>query len=173
MLIEGIELDERPYRPRARGTAATRRSRRPQVWTVLLAAILLGAVTFGGYQAIRSLRQPQGPELATESPIPSRGASGCWPDIREVPCGPGAIAGLWYPYRVSTHCGLEQAFFDGRWWVTASRAGGLNAPPGWTDPSQLGRMRLLGASEAQFMAPGGLEATFIPADPGFEPPVCF
>ena len=168
-----------PIPSEPRRAAAMRRIRRRQVWTVLLAAVLLGGVTLGGYQAMRTLWPSQPADVVGESPgdggIPSRGASGCWPDIEEVPCGPGAIEGVWYPYRVQTHCGVRHAFFDGRWWVANPPPEGVagNAPRGWDDPSQLGRMRLIHPDEAAFMAPGGLAAEFIPARPGFEPPACF
>jgi len=161
--------------------AAVRRARRRQAMTLLVAAILVGGITLGGYQVFREVWRTPPSDVVSQpgsggGNIPSEGAKGCWPDKSEIPCGPGVTPGVWYPYRLQTHCGVREAYFDGRWWVEDSglaERSGNNAPPGWGNPDQLGHMRLVDSAEAEFSAEEGrLSARFTPAGSGFEPIDC-
>jgi hypothetical protein len=76
--------------------------------------------------------------------------------------------GTRYRVMIQTHCGVRGAYFGGRLWRAAPplRDGSDNPPRGWDNPLQVGVMRLVGARHAEFRAPGGLVARFVPAPAG-------
>lgn len=78
-----------------------------------------------------------------------------------------AQIGVDYRYELSTHCGVEHAFFDGRWWTATpklyERGAKVNPPPGWGNPMEPGTMRLVSRGEARFLGDSGNTARFKPA----------
>ena len=75
-----------------------------------------------------------------------------------------AEIGLDYRYELPTHCGVEYAYFSGRWWTAAPKlyesAARLNPPLGWGDPMEPGTMRLVAQDEALFVGDSGPDALF-------------
>lgn len=93
---------------------------------------------------------------------------------RRACAGPVAV-GVPYLYVLRTHCGIHDAYFDGRLWRARPRLsdGSGNPPPGWTNPEQLGTMRRLGPTLAVFEARHtGSLASFTPAPPGWRSVLC-
>jgi hypothetical protein len=74
------------------------------------------------------------------------------------------------PFRVYTHCGVENVRIDGRWWhakpplYNEERSG---PPSGWGDPYQDGTLTIESADRAVFEAVGQ-RVVFVPA-PDNEP----
>ncbi len=58
--------------------------------------------------------------------------------VEEPPIGPGAEIGKSYPYTLYVHCGVLDAYFDGRRWMADPMLGNYNPPPGWTDDDSRG-----------------------------------
>ncbi|GAB3850280.1 hypothetical protein [Dactylosporangium cerinum] len=61
------------------------------------------------------------------------------------------------PFELYTHCGIDEAFFDGRYYEAAEPLsdGSGNPPPGWGNPSQDGTIRVISATEARFHSDAG------------------
>jgi hypothetical protein len=74
------------------------------------------------------------------------------------------------PFELYTHCGVESARIDGRWWhakpplYNNSRS---SPPAGWGDPSQRGTLTMVSNKRALFVALGQ-RVVFVPA-PNNEP----
>ena len=52
----------------------------------------------------------------------------CLPEHTQIPCARGVEQGVGYPFNLQTHCGIEWAYFDGRYWVPKGRP---VPPPDW------------------------------------------
>ncbi|RZU72706.1 hypothetical protein EV384_1086 [Micromonospora kangleipakensis] len=61
------------------------------------------------------------------------------------------------PYRLYTHCGIDEARIDGHWYeaVDPLSDGNGNPPPGWGNPFQAGEVHLVSPTEAEFRDPAG------------------
>lgn len=95
---------------------------------------------------------------ATDAPL-------CSPRSGQRPCTDAGLA-TDYRIRISTHCGFESLYFDGRWWrIDPPQPEGRN----WI----AGTARLLDADELSFRADDGRRYAFAPAPPAFEPPPCY
>lgn len=74
----------------------------------------------------------------------------------EPPCGPGVRRGKMYPFRIYTHCGLKETWFNGERWHASPETHddrlGFN--------STGGTIELLSPDEARFRGPDGLTAIF-------------
>jgi hypothetical protein len=72
-------------------------------------------------------------------------------------------------FSVYTHCGVESAHIDGRWWhASPPLYGKVSGPPaGWDDPYQEGTLTMESADRAVFEALGQ-RVVFVPA-PDDEP----
>ncbi len=83
-----------------------------------------------------------------------------------------AKTGQPYEYRLYTHCGIEFAQFNGRYWRTEQLTdkGGGNPPRGWDNPEQRGTMTLQRDDEAVFHDDRGHEVIFRPTNE--RPPGC-
>jgi hypothetical protein len=81
-----------------------------------------------------------------------------------------AKVGIDYRYELPTHCGVEYAFFSGRWWRATPRLyegdAKVNPPPGWGNPTEPGTMRLVSRGEARFEGDSGNTARFKPGPKG-------
>ena len=74
------------------------------------------------------------------------------------------------PFTVSTHCGVESARINGRWWQAAPplyNKSRISPPAGWGDPFQKGTLTVESADRAIFEALGQ-QVVFVPA-PNNEP----
>lgn len=98
----------------------------------------------------------------------------CGPDLQQLPCGSGVVQGAPYTFQLLTHCGIEYAYFDGRYWAADPPLsdGSGNPPAGWNNPIARGTMALEGDDAAVFRADSGQEARFRPASESFRPPGC-
>ena len=98
----------------------------------------------------------------------------CGPRDSSPPCGAGALPGVEYPYELRTHCGIDDTFFDGRYWVADPplHDGSHNPPRGWGNPTQRGTIRLLPGESAEFRSGHDLVARFRVAPPSHRPVEC-
>jgi hypothetical protein len=82
--------------------------------------------------------------IEVTAPSGSSGHSGCAADTVGEPCASMEL-GTEYPYSTLTHCGLQSLIADGRTWRLSkglSDDGNGNPPPGYTDVSDDGFIRL-------------------------------
>lgn len=92
----------------------------------------------------------------------------CEPAFERPPCGAGVEQGVPYRFALLTHCGIEWAYFDGRYWVPRPRV----LPPGNWASIESGTMVLVRWDEAVFEAEAGGGARFVPAAESFRPEAC-
>lgn len=108
-----------------------------------------------------------GGEVTGAAPTPSKTAQ----SAGHNPCssytcdGPGAELNIAYPYRLSTHCGVLGARFDGRsFYVQAVDPSTVTT--GLNNPEDLGTMTRLSPHLAVFVASGGHAIQFVDSLPG-------
>ena len=92
----------------------------------------------------------------------------CEPGIPELPCAEGVEPGVPYAVTLQTHCQLEWAYFDGRYWVPSAPV----SEPGGEAAFADGVMTLASPDEAVFVADSGPEVRFRPAGADYRPPPC-
>ena len=92
----------------------------------------------------------------------------CEPGIPELPCAEGVEPGVPYAMTLQTHCQLEWAYFDGRYWVPSAPV----SEPGGEAAFADGVMTLASPDEAVFVADSGPEVRFRPAGADYRPPPC-
>lgn len=92
----------------------------------------------------------------------------CEPGIPELPCAEGVEPGVPYAMTLLTHCQLEWAYFDGRYWVPPAPVSEPGGEANFAD----GVMTLVSREEAVFVADSGPEVRFRPAPEGYRPPPC-
>jgi hypothetical protein len=92
----------------------------------------------------------------------------CGPGLEQLPCGPGVAPNEAYSFNLLTHCGIEWAYFDGRYWVPRPR---VDPPSHWAS-IEAGTMVLERRDEAVFEAEDGGGARFAPAASSYRPPTC-
>ena len=75
---------------------------------------------------------------------------------------PAAVAGRPQPYRLHTHCGIDEARVGDRYFeaVHPLSDGHGNPPPGWGNPYQQGTMTLLSPTQAVFRDRAGHQMRF-------------
>ena len=87
-----------------------------------------------------------------------------------------AEVGVSYRFQLPTHCGVEYAFFDDRWWNASTQLyenqARMDPPPGWGNPTEFGTMRLLSQDEAQFVGDSGNKAHFASRSEGSPGTTC-
>ena len=98
--------------------------------------------------------------------VPAAGSG----QLADAPKERGMQVGKKYRFTLYTHCGIEFARFDGRWWHTAPLIDRGNPPRGWGNPSQRGKLMLLDEDRAEFRGDNGKKLTFTPANE--QPPMC-
>jgi hypothetical protein len=106
--------------------------------------------------------EESGEEIADPQPLL------CEPGIPELPCAEGVQPGAPYAMTLLTHCELEWAYFDGRYWVPSATVSEPGGEASFTD----GLMTLVSADEALFVADSGAEVRFRPAPEDYRPPPC-
>jgi hypothetical protein len=92
----------------------------------------------------------------------------CAPEVKRLPCAAGVEAGREYRFNLLTHCGIEWAYLDGRYWVPRPQ---VDPPSDWA-AIEGGTIVLRGREEAVFTADEGGGARFEPAPPGYRPETC-
>ena len=91
----------------------------------------------------------------------------CSPEAKRFPCT-SAEAGVSYPFNLLTHCGIEWAYFDGRYWVPRPK---VDRPRHWAS-IESGTMVLERPDMVVFEADEGGGARFEPAPADFRPETC-
>ena len=92
----------------------------------------------------------------------------CGPEYKKLPCAGGVVQNVGYRFNLLTHCGIEWAYFGGRYWVPKPK---VDPPSHWGN-IEAGTMLLDQPSVAVFEANEGGVAHFVPAPPSYRPPPC-
>ena len=122
--------------------------------------VLLVALVLAGCSAI--------PFAAEDDADDFRVPMVCLPKHSEVPCARGVEQGVGYRFNLQTHCGIEWAYFDGRYWVPMPM---IDAPSHWAAITA-GTMVMERSGIAVFEADEGGGARFAPAPNSYRPPSC-
>jgi hypothetical protein len=92
----------------------------------------------------------------------------CLPKHEQPPCSRGVEQERAYEFNLQTHCGIEWAYFDGRFWVPKPK---VRKPGHWASITA-GAMVLERSDLATFTAADGGSARFAPAQRSFRPQPC-
>jgi hypothetical protein len=92
----------------------------------------------------------------------------CGPEHEKLPCTDGVQEGVAYRFNLLTHCGIEWAYFGGRYWVPKPR---VDTPSHWAN-IEAGTMLMEQPGVALFEADEGGGARFVPARRSYRPPTC-
>jgi len=92
----------------------------------------------------------------------------CSPEHAQLPCTDGVAVGRAYPFNLLTHCGIEWAYFDGRYWVPKPK---VDPPSDWAGIED-GTIVMERPAVAAFQAAKGGGARFVPASASYHPPTC-
>jgi hypothetical protein len=92
----------------------------------------------------------------------------CEPKHDQLPCASGVAQGVEYRFNLLTHCGVEWAYFDGRYWVPTTT---VKTPSHWA-AIEAGTLVLERPDLAVFAADEGVGARFAPASASYRPPSC-
>lgn len=92
----------------------------------------------------------------------------CGPEHKQLPCTAEVRLGTGYRFNLLTHCGIEWAHFDGRYWMPKPK---VHPPPHWAN-IEAGTMVLVRPRVALFEADDGGSARFAPAPSSYRPPTC-
>jgi hypothetical protein len=125
----------------------------------VIALLLAALFVFAG---IGLTTEESGEEIAEPFPLV------CEPGIPELPCAAGVEPGVPYAVTLQTHCQLEWAYFDGRYWVPIAPVSEPGGEANFAD----GLMTLVSPDEAVFVADAGPEVRFRPAPEDYRPPPC-
>lgn len=108
------------------------------------------------------------PPTPTRTPGPLRTDRDCGSYTLDLPCGPGVELRKVYAFIIYTHCGVRNAYFDGRWWIAEPMLsdGSGNPPPGWGNPYDRGKMEMLAEGLARYISGRGEVAEFRPLSEG-------
>lgn len=92
----------------------------------------------------------------------------CLPKHTQLPCGGGVELSVGYRFNLQTHCGIEWAYFDGRYWRPKAK---VRTPNHWASITA-GTMILERPDIAVFGDFEGGGARFVPASASYRPPPC-
>jgi hypothetical protein len=92
----------------------------------------------------------------------------CGPEYKQLPCTRGVEEGVSYRFNLLTHCGIDWAYFGGRYWVPKPKT----ETPGHWGNIEAGTMVLERPGVAVFEANDGGGARFVPAPEAYRPPIC-
>jgi hypothetical protein len=92
----------------------------------------------------------------------------CLPKHTQLPCASGVEHGVGYRFNLQTHCGIEWAYFNGRYWVPNPM---IDAPSHWAAITA-GTMVLEQPDVAVFEADERGGARVVPASASYKPPGC-
>lgn len=95
----------------------------------------------------------------------------CLPKHKQIPCTAAVEERVSYPFTLLTHCGVEWAYFDGRFWVPRPKVTPSHGPSFQTNFTS-GRMILERPGAAVFEANAGGDVRFVPAPRAYRPPAC-
>ena len=125
----------------------------------------------------RELQMPRGADSpsSTATPTPGPMPTAERNLLERPPKGPGVELGKHYRYSLYVHCGIRDAYFDGRQWMANPMLsdGSGNPPPGWTYDDSRGTMVLAKDDLAIFTAVSGREIMFVPWPSDVEWRPCF
>jgi hypothetical protein len=94
----------------------------------------------------------------------------CLPKHKQIPCTGAVEDGVGYSYTLQTHCGVEWAYFDGRFWIPRPKV--MTPEPSFQRNFTSGRIMIVRPGVAVFEADGGGSVRFAPAPQSFRPPPC-
>jgi hypothetical protein len=123
-------------------------------------SVLLAALVLAGCSALPST----GEDDANDFRVPLV----CLPKHTQLPCARGVEQGVGYQFNLQTHCGIDWAYFDGRYWTPE---GAQAKPPDWAGITAE-RMVLQRRGLAIYHADQGGGARFEPAPASYRPPSC-
>jgi hypothetical protein len=92
----------------------------------------------------------------------------CSPEQIHLPCAGGVEVGQAYRFNLLTHCGIEWAYFNGRYWVPKPK---VDTPSDW-EGIDAGTMVLERRGVAVFEATKGGTVRFVTAAASYRPPNC-
>ena len=92
----------------------------------------------------------------------------CSPEHTALPCTGGVEVGHAYRFNLLTHCGIEWAYFNGRYWVPKPN---VDKPSDWEE-IEAGTMVLERRGVAVFEATKGGTVRFVTAAQSYHPPNC-
>jgi hypothetical protein len=121
--------------------------------------VVLVALVLAGCSALRS----PGVEDGDDFRVPLV----CLPKHTQAPCSRGVEQGVGYRFNLQTHCGVEWAYFDGRYWVPTR----VETSSHWANITA-GTMVLERPGIAVFEAAAGGGARFAPASASYRPAPC-
>lgn len=129
----------------------------------IVLAFAIAVVALTGCASLDSVGDPDG-----------RAERVCGSDVEAPPCAAGVEVGRAYPFQLATHCGITNAYFDGRRWIAKPPLtnGSGSPPPSWDNPIAQGTMTLVSRRVAVFRADSGETARFVPAPAGYQPEPC-
>ena len=122
-------------------------------------SLLLVALVLAGCSALPS----PGEDDADDFRVPFV----CLPKHTQVPCVRGVEQGVGYRVSLLTHCGVEWAYFDGRYWLPTK----IKTSSHWANFTA-GTMVLERPDIAVFEADEGGGARFVPASTSYRPAPC-
>jgi hypothetical protein len=123
-------------------------------------SILLVALILGGC----SVLSPAGEEDVDDFRVPLL----CSPEPTQPPCTGGVEEGIAYRFNLLTHCDIEWAYFDGRYWVPKPRVD----TPSDLAGIEAGTIVLEHRGVAVFEAIKGGTVRVVPAPASYHPPDC-
>jgi hypothetical protein len=101
--------------------------------------------------------------IGTVAAVAALTLTGCSTD-RGVAGGPGGSPSTRSsPYALYTHCGIDEANIDGRWYEASQPLsdGSGNPPQGWGNPYQQGMVTFTSETEAVFTDTAGHQVLFV------------
>ena len=122
-------------------------------------SVLLVAFALAGCSALSS---------TADDDADSRAPLLCSPKHNQLPCSGGVEVGHPYRFSLLTHCGIEWAYFNGRYWMPMPM---LDAPRDW-EGIETGTMVLKRRGVAVFEAAKGGTVRFVTAPTSYHPPDC-
>ena len=123
-------------------------------------SVLLVAFLLAGCSALSST----GEDDADDFRVPMV----CSPEHTQLPCTGGVEEGVAYRFNLLTHCGIEWAYFNGRYWVPNPK---VDTPSDWAG-IEAGTMVLERRGVAVFEATKGGTVRFVTAAASYHPPNC-
>jgi hypothetical protein len=88
--------------------------------------------------------------------ITSGGTGGPSPaEFAKPPYASGVTIGETYDYKLYTHCGIHWTSIDGDWWEPSPGEEKAEAPEGWGNPFEVGKMTVIDRQSATFDGPNG------------------
>ncbi|MDX6666385.1 MAG: hypothetical protein QOG68_2591, partial [Solirubrobacteraceae bacterium] len=78
------------------------------------------------------------------------------------PCARGMLIGRTYPYLLHTHCGLNDAHADGRWWTAVHPLPESDAPKRYDRDDDAGTVSLIASDQLEYVTSKGVRVAMEP-----------